>query len=378
MIEEAKPRRPVFHRRWPLWVAAVALLSLAWGFRRFQEAKLYGGRANEGSGVDETPAVKAYRIRPRDVAGALKRIGTVRAAAETNLQFGAAGRIARFDVERGQFVKRGALVAALDQDEAQNALTAVEMEYQKAAAKYFKDRTIDRLEYQRVKARYNQARLDMEKTVIRAPHDGYLVEKWANAGERVEAGAAVGKLMDKSRVFVEMELSEDDIQHLKKGQKVEITVDAVPDFRSPGEVAAITPYLKGDSRSFQVRVNVPENPREALSPGMFARCTVRRYEKQGALTVPLEAGAELSGGHMKVYTLDDRNQVRLKTLNVLFLEEDWVEVDGLAAGDLVILRPGAELQDGAKVRVMDVFDPAASQGPAAPPEASGDRATGQT
>lgn len=361
MIEGSKPSPPALRRHWPLWAAAVALLALAWGFRRFQEARLYGGRGNEGAGADETPAVKAYRVRPRDVAGALKRIGTIRAAAETNLQFGAAGRIARFGVERGQFVKRGTVVAALDQDEAKNALTAVEMEYQKAATKYFKDRTIDRLEYQRVKARYNQARLDMEKTVIRAPHDGYLVERWANEGERVEAGAAVGKLMDKSRVYVEMELSEDDIQHLKKGQKVEITVDAVPDFRSPGEVAAITPYLKGDSRSFQVRVNVPENPREALSPGMFARCTVRRYEKKGALTVPLEAGAELSGRHIKVYVVDDRNQAHLKTLTVLFLEEDWVEVEGLAAEDLVILRPGAELQEGAKVRVMDVFDPAAQE-----------------
>ena len=57
--------------------------------------------------------VKAYKVRPRDISGVLRRIGTVRARAETNLQFGAPGRLARFDAEKGQFLKKGALIAAL-------------------------------------------------------------------------------------------------------------------------------------------------------------------------------------------------------------------------------------------------------------------------
>jgi multidrug efflux pump subunit AcrA (membrane-fusion protein) len=89
------------------------------------------------------------------------------------------------------------------------------------------------------------------------------------------------------------------------GQNVEVTVDAVPDFKDLGLVASITPYLKGDTRSFGVKVELAKNPGEVLNPGMSARCTIRRYEKTGAIVVPVEAGAELSNKQMRLFTVDN-------------------------------------------------------------------------
>lgn len=353
-------RLPHLKRRWPLLLGAALVIAGAWGMRRFQEFRMYRAQAMEAErAAKEAIPVKAYRVRPRDVAGALKRIGTIRARAETNLQFGAPGRVARFEIEKGQFIKKGAVIAALDQGEARNALSVAQLEYEKANVKYFRDRTIDRLTFEQAKARYNQARLEADKTVIRAGHDGYLVEKWLNVGEHADPGTVIGKLMDKSRVTIEMDLSEDDIQHLKTGQKVAITVDAVPDYKEEGEVLSITPYLKGDTRSFTVKVDVPKNPEEKLSPGMFARCTVRRYEKTGALTVPIDAGAEVSEKTIRLFTVDGQNRAREKTADILFMDEGQVEVGGLAESDLVVLTPGADLREGALVNVMDVFDPKA-------------------
>jgi membrane fusion protein, multidrug efflux system len=360
MTEKSSPK--TLRKKIPLIAAAAVVLIGLWGLRRYQEYRMYRTlEADAQSASSETPRVKAYRVRPQNVVGALKRIGTIRAKAETNLQFGAPGRVATFSGEKGQFVKRGSVLAALDQQEAKNALKAIELEYERASNKYFKDRTIDRLEYERSKARYTQARLEADKTVIRAPHDGYLVEKWVNAGEQVEGGTPIGKLMDKSQVSVEMDLSEDDIQHLKTGQKVEITVDAVPDFKGGGEVISITPYMKGDTRSFNVKVRIPENPKEVLSPGMFARCTVRRYEKSGAMMIPLEAGAEMQEKNIRLFTVDDQNVLHERTLPVIFMDENRVEAGELAEGDVVVLNPGADLQNGAKVEVVGVFDPASQQ-----------------
>ncbi|HMU95799.1 MAG TPA: efflux RND transporter periplasmic adaptor subunit [Elusimicrobiota bacterium] len=355
-------------RRWPLAAAVAGILGAAWGIKKFQERRLYEREADAAAqAAREVPQVKAYKVRPQNVAGALKRIGTIRARAETNLQFGAPGRISRFTVEKGQFVKKGALLAALDQAEAKNALDVAQLEYEKAAVKYFKDQTIDRLTYEQAKARYKQAQLEADKTTIRAAHDGYLVEKWVNEGEHADPGTVIGKLMDKSRVFIEMDLSEDDIQHLKPGQKVAVTVDAVPDFKEDGTVLSVTPYLKGDTRSFGVKVDLPANPQEKLSPGMFARCTVRRYEKVGALTVPLEAGAEMQQKTMRLFVVDEKNAAHARTADILFMDEGIVEVSGVTEGELVILNPGTDLEDGATVRVMDVFDPAAhTESPVAP------------
>ncbi|MBI4396974.1 MAG: efflux RND transporter periplasmic adaptor subunit [Elusimicrobia bacterium] len=372
MTEEQTSKRQKPRRRWPLIIGVGAVLAGLWGVRKYQEAKLYAKSQEESQRqANEVPQVKAYKVRRQNVSGTLKRIGTVRARAETNLQFGATGRILKFDVEKGQFVKKGASVASLDQQEAKNALAAAEMEYQKAAVKYYKDRTIDRLEFERVKTRYNQARLDTEKTVIHAPHDGYLVEKVVNVGEQVDGGTVIGKIMDKSRVSIEMDLSEDDIQHLKTGQKVEITVDAVPDFKAEGDVVSITPYLKGDTRSFNVKVNIPKNPDEVLNPGMFARCTVRRYEKANALTVPMDASAEMQEKQIRVFTVDAQNKVASKSLPILFAGDSVVEVDGIQEEELVILNPGTDLEDGATVNVIDVFDPSAQAAPQGTAEPQG-------
>jgi membrane fusion protein, multidrug efflux system len=353
-------------KRWPLIAGVAVVLAGVWGLRKYNEARVHRRTLDEAQRrAAELPQVKAYKVRPRNITGALKRVGTIRARAETNLQFGTPGRVAKFDVEKGQFVKKGTLLAALDQEEAKNFLKAAELEYQKAATKYFTDRTIDRLEFERAKTKYNQARLEASKTTIRAPHDGYLVEKWVNVGEQADAGTVVGKVVDKSRVSVEMDLSEDDIQYLKTGQSVEITVDAVPGFKTQGTVASVTPYLKGDSRSFQVKVDLPGNPQEALNPGMFARCTVRRYEKAGALVVPLEAGASLEESKISLFVVDDQNIAHAKTLPVLFMDEGQVEVEGLSDGEAVILHPGPEIQEGSRVRLMGVLDPAALTEPPA-------------
>ena len=346
--------RPKLSRNGKLLFAVVGVLVLLWAGRKYQERKLYQVDPDR---APETPGVKTYLVKPQDLAGSLKRVGTIRARAETNLQFGSPGRVESFVFEKGQFVKKGARVAGLDQAESKNMLAAADAEYEKAASRYFRDRTIDRLEFERAKARYNQSRLEAAKTVIYAPHDGYLVEKWINMGEHAEPTTPIGKLMDKSRVSIDLDLSEDDIQHLKVGQNVEVTVDAVPDFKDLGLVASITPYLKGDTRSFGVKVELAKNPGEVLNPGMSARCTIRRYEKTGAIVVTVDAGAELSNKQMRLFTVDNVNIAHARTLDGLFMDEGRVEVKGLSADERVILNPGSDLQDGAKVRVLGTLNP---------------------
>jgi multidrug efflux pump subunit AcrA (membrane-fusion protein) len=134
----------------------------------------------------------------------------------------------------------------------------------------------------------------------------------------------------------------------------------VPDFKAEGVVLSITPYLKGETRSFNVKVDLPDNPREVLNPGMFARCSVRRYEKKSALTVPLEASAGLEEKAIRLFLVDDQNVAHAKELPVAFMDEGVVESTGLVVGQTVILHPGADLDDGARVKLTDVFDPDAA------------------
>jgi multidrug efflux pump subunit AcrA (membrane-fusion protein) len=337
-----------------------------WLGRQYHKSRLERREQAEAEKLSrQAPPVKTFVVRSRAVAGTLKRIGTIRARAETNLQFGAAGQVQTFSVERGQFVKKGALLAALDQAESRNVLNAARLEFAQATEKFL-DRTIGQMDYERAKARWTQARLESAKTAVHAPHDGYLVEKWVNQGEHVEGGAVIGKLMDKSKVTVEMDLSEDDSRYLKPGQTVRVTVDAVPDYAAQGRVTVLTPYLKGDTRSFGVKVDLPENPGEALNPGMFARCEIRRYEKNDALVVPVSAGGALDQKTVTLYTVTPQNKVHIAQEPVLFQDGDWIEAGGLVPGQQVILNPGPDLREGATVAVSSTWDPDAAAPPPAP------------
>jgi multidrug resistance efflux pump len=147
-----------------------------WVGRTYQDFRVNRAQQREAEqAANEAAQVKTYRVRPRENVWAFKRIGTIRARAETNLQFGAPGRINK--VRRGKRPVRSQRSGGSrrwDQSEARNALAVAALEFDKANIKYFRDGTIDRLSFEQAKARYQQAKLEVDKTVIRAGHDGYL------------------------------------------------------------------------------------------------------------------------------------------------------------------------------------------------------------
>jgi RND family efflux transporter MFP subunit len=348
---------PASVRRFALLSAAALVLAAAAALvhRRRHRARAETAAAPARS----APAsVRAYRVRRRELRAVLARDGTVRSRAETPLQFGAAGRLAEFPVEEGRFVRKGAVVARLDPSEAENALRAAGLDFQKASVKYFEDRLIDKVEYERARLRHRQARLEFEKTVLRAPHDGYLVDRRGAVGERVEPGMLVGRLVDRRRVYVELSLPERDAPMLKPGQTAEVTVDAAPGLKLEGRVESVTPYLQGTARAFAVKLRLPENPGEALSPGMFARCLIRRHVKPSALVVPREAAGATSEDSARVFLVGPQDRAAARQVTILAEGTEGWEVSGVEEGDVVVLDPPASLADGKALTVTSIYDPA--------------------
>ena len=136
-----------------------------WGIRRSFKKSHSLSSAEKVSSKKQLFPVKIYRIRPKKLEGVLARNGTVRSRSETNLQFGVSGRVVKFDVDKGHFVNKGKLIARLDQSEAKNVLRSAEIDFQKASVKYFQDRVIDKLEFERAKLRYNQYKKDSDVVI---------------------------------------------------------------------------------------------------------------------------------------------------------------------------------------------------------------------
>ena len=143
-------------------------------------------------------------------------------------------------------------------------------------------------------AQLEQARLDLARTIIKAPVDGVVVSRNIDAGQTVAASLQAPVLFTIARDLKEMEVNiavdEADVGRVREGQKVRFTVDAFPGERFTGNVTQIrkAPQISNNVVTFSVMARV-KNPDLKLLPGMTASAKVLTEERQAVLKVPNEA-----------------------------------------------------------------------------------------
>jgi membrane fusion protein, copper/silver efflux system len=109
-----------------------------------------------------------------------------------------------------------------------------------------------------------------ERLIIPAPSSGIVIERLAATGDYVETGQPIYRLADMTRLWVELQVYESDLQWLETGQPAVFETQSYPGERFQGAVAFIDPFLDEQTRTVRVRVDVA-NPDGRLKPGMFVR-----------------------------------------------------------------------------------------------------------
>ena len=140
---------------------------------------------------------------------------------------------------------------------------------------------------------------DMQSTATYAsPIAGTVIRKPVVEGQYVEEGMTLFELADLSRVWVIASVSEQDIRSVRKGDSVEVTLDAYPGLVVNGRVGFIEPVLDPDSRTVRVRTELA-NPEGKLKPNMYARIALKKASRE-ALVVPTSA-VLFTGRHPRVW-----------------------------------------------------------------------------
>jgi HlyD family secretion protein len=149
------------------------------------------------------------------------------------------------------------------------------------------------------RAELEQAEDDLRKTTIYAPLSGRVITLNAEEGEVVVSGtmnnaaSVIGTIADLSEILVEVDVDENEIVFVRRGQPVDVIVDAVSERMYEGSVVEIG--SSGSQRSgpqevtsFKVKVLL-DRPDEQLRPGMSARAEIEVDRRPGTLTVPIQA-----------------------------------------------------------------------------------------
>lgn len=135
---------------------------------------------------------------------------------------------------------------------------------------------------------------------VRSPATGVLVSKSGNEGHWLNRGDTLATITDNATVWTLLDAYESDLPFIHYGQRVELTVEAVPGRQFTGYVAFIPPELDSKTRTAKVRLNVP-NEEYLLKPGMFAHATLRvRISTTGQVISSALAGKWICEMHPEI------------------------------------------------------------------------------
>ncbi len=190
------------------------------------------------------------------------------------------------------------------------------------------------------------AAVSKKDAVVRAPYDGRITRKWIHAGDLAAPGLPLITLEKEGRYRAELRLPERHMRDIHPGQRVTVSVPALGAVSLKGVIGRITPSADARSRSFLVKVDLPEEA--ALRSGMFARVLIP-LKGSGRVVIPQKAlvrQGQLSG----VYVLEEGNVARFRLIRTGKTLDDRIEIlSGLKPGMRYVAVPPPTLEDGMKV-----------------------------
>lgn len=282
---------------------------------------------------------------------------TVQAFAVNNIAPQSAGRIQKINVEVGDFVNAGQIVAEMDK-----------VQYEQARLKYVNDST----EFGRLKSLYEEGGLSQsdydaaemalkvsrstlsnlkDNTILRSPITGVVTARNYDRGDMYAMAAPIYTIQQIVPVKLLIAVSESDYSRIKKGDRVSITADAVPGLEFTGNVSRIYPTIDAASHTVNVEVRVP-NQDKALRPGMYAKASMS-FGVNNSIVIPDMAVTKQQGSGQKIVFVVDNDgiaQQRFVTVGRHF-DSRYEILDGIAEGEQVVVKGNSSLRGGEKVEV---------------------------
>jgi HlyD family secretion protein len=202
------------------------------------------------------------------------------------------------------------------------------------------------------------ARVDLRRTIVRAPFDGIVAEVRTEVGEWITPSPpgilipTVFDLIDPEAVYVSAPLDEVDVGRVREGLPVRVTLDAYPDRSFDGDVVRVAPYVQDaedQNRTFEIEVELRDGAfARTLSPGTSADVEVVLDTKPDALRIPSYALIE----GQRVLVLED-GALRDRAVEIGLRNWDFAEVvAGLEPGEAVVVSlDRAEVEAGAPAAI---------------------------
>lgn len=288
---------------------------------------------------------------------------TLEAVEEANIVSKVRGIIQEINVEEGDEVRAGQVIAKIEDDqyriEAERAKATLDRMYndfqrnkelfdkQLISAEVYEN---SRFEYEAQKSAYELAQLNYQHTSIKSPITGVISERMVKKGNMIGIDQQVFRVTDFDPIQAILYVPEHERSKIRKGQRAELLADAIPGTLFTGKVERISPTIDPTTGTFKVTIYMDQN-QDFLRPGMFGRVKIVYDTRENTKMIP-KAAIISEDETQSVFVIKDSLAFR-KNIRTGYINGTNIEViDGLEDGEMVVTTGQGSLTDSTKVNIV--------------------------
>jgi RND family efflux transporter MFP subunit len=286
------------------------------------------------------------------------------------------GYLTEVNVDKGDFVEKGQLLAAIDPSEEEEKVKQAEQACRQGEASYknaklllkryremrkkdfISQQDVDNAElsFEVAKSNWERAKADLRAwkvrfnyTTLEAPFSGYITMRYLDPGAMVTPTSTppILTLMKIDVLRIQVNVVEQDIHYIRLHQKAEFSVDSFPGRVFHGEVSRFAHAVDPLSRTLLVEIDIP-NPDLSLKPGMYGRLNLVVDKHPKSILLPADAILSQESGS-SVFTVEDGKAKRV-SITTGYDAGDFLEItQGLTGNENIILFGQDLVTDGTPV-----------------------------
>lgn len=323
---------------------------------------------DEFEGRKKLPLVTAYRVKEMDFKHYISIQGNVDTRQNTVLFSEYSGVLKQLYVREGQNVKKGQLIAKVDDGGLAQQLAQAELQYDLAKTTFERQQRLwdkkigSEIQYLQAKTTKEateksiaQIKAQLAKTTILAPFSGTIDDVLVKKGAVVFPGQTpIARIVNLSQMYVRAEISEAYLSKVVVGTKVDLYFPAI-EKRMEAKVRQVGNFINPNNRTFYIEVGITNRTKQ-IKPNLMAVMKISDYQKPQALVVEEAIVREDAEGNPYVFLIENSNgKIVLKKQNIEkgLVEGAYAEViSGLREGDLVVRERTQDIYERAEVELL--------------------------
>ena len=322
--------------------------------------------ADKAAGLkQERPPVNVVTLllQPTVIRDRINLPGSIEAWTTLSLLSKLNGTVVEVVAREGQVVKKGDVLARIDDDDYRIAVQRAQAAYDLARSEFERDRAIyakgviptaeydaNRTRMETAKADLDNAELQLSRCIITAPMHGVVRKIDAKVGLQLAVGDLMAEILEIDRLKAVVGIPESEVAAVRGLTAIDISLQALRDRTVAGTVHFLSSSPETVARLFRLELAV-DNPDGEILPGMFFRADVVKKTVPDAIAVPFYS--VISRNDEQYVYVEEDGVVAKRPVEIGIMEQWMVQVtSGLRPGDRLVVEGHRDVEDGQKVKIV--------------------------